>query len=137
MLFGGMEPFDGLFLWLATCLSDFCLLTRARTDVARNLVDPASPIGTPTLLGGRSLAYLTFREVDPDTSTYEFGCYAHGPDAERLAEAMSEQVRLWDRDHRGGPAARIAVYPAGTPHDQIPQGRVIEKRHTNVTISWP
>jgi len=118
-------------------LPDFCLLTRARTDAAHNLVDPASPIGRPTLLGGRSFAYLTFREVDPDTSTYEFGCYAHGPDAERLAEAMSEQVRLWDRDHRGGPAARIAVYPAGTPHDQIPQGRVIEKRHTNVTISWP
>jgi protein-L-isoaspartate(D-aspartate) O-methyltransferase len=137
VLFGGMEPFDGLFLRLATCLSDFCLLTRARTDVARNLADPASPMGTPTLLGGRSFAYLTFREVDPDTSTYEFGAYAHGPDAENLAEAMSEQVRLWDRDHRGGPAARIAVYPAGTPHDQLPQGRVIEKRHTKVTISWP
>jgi protein-L-isoaspartate(D-aspartate) O-methyltransferase len=134
--FGGMEPFDGLFLWLASCLSDFCLLTRARTDVARNLVEPASSMGTPTLLGGNSFAYLAFREIDPDTSTYEFGVYAHGPDAEKLAAAMSEQVCVWDRDHRRGPAARIAVYPAGTPRDQLPQGRVIEKRHTKVTISW-
>jgi protein-L-isoaspartate(D-aspartate) O-methyltransferase len=134
--FGGMEPFDGLFLWLATCLPDFCLLTRARTAAARDLVDPSSPVGTPTLLGGRSFAYLTFREVDPDTSTFEFGAYAHGPDAAKLAEAMCEQVRVWDRDHRGGPAARIAVHPAGAPHGRLPRGRVLEKRHTNVTISW-
>jgi protein-L-isoaspartate(D-aspartate) O-methyltransferase len=135
--FGAMEPFDGLFLWLATGLSDFCLLSRARTDAARELVDPASPIATPTLLGKSSFAYLTFREVDPETSTHEFGAYAHGPEAEQLAEELTEQVRAWDRDHRHGPAARICVYPAETPVADLPQGRVIEKRHTKVTISWP
>lgn len=135
--FGGMEPFDGLFLWLATCLSDFCLLSRARTDAARELVDPASPIATPTLLGKSSFTYLAFREVDPQTSTFEFGAYAHGPEAEQLAEELTEQIRAWDREHRHGPAARICVYPADTPVDDLPQGRVIEKRHTKVTISWP
>jgi protein-L-isoaspartate(D-aspartate) O-methyltransferase len=135
--FGGMEPFDGLFLWLATCLSDFCLLSRARTDAARELVDPASPIATPTLLGKSSFAYLTFREVDPETSTYEFGAYAHGPEAEQLAQQLTEQVRTWDRDYRHGPAARICVYPADAPVARPPQGRVIEKRHTKVIISWP
>jgi protein-L-isoaspartate(D-aspartate) O-methyltransferase len=135
--FGGMEPFDGLFLWLATCLSDFCLLSRARTDAARDLVDPASPIATPTLLGKNSFAYLTFREVDPETSTYEFGAYAHGPEAEQLAEELTAQVRTWDSDQRHGPAARICVYPANTPLAHLPPGRVVEKRHTKVTISWP
>jgi protein-L-isoaspartate(D-aspartate) O-methyltransferase len=135
VLFDGMEPFDGLFLWLATCLSDSCLLTRQQTEAARGLVDPASPLGTPTLLGGGSFAYVTFRKADQDA--YEFGVYAHGPDAEKLAEQMREQIRVWDRDHRRGPAARIAVYPAGTPDEQLPGGRVLQKRHTKVTISWP
>jgi protein-L-isoaspartate(D-aspartate) O-methyltransferase len=133
--FGGMEPFDGLFLWLATCLSDYCLLSRQPTDTARGLVDPASPIGTPTLLGEDSFAYVTYRKTAEDT--YEFGAYAHGPDAEKLAEQMSEQIRVWDRDHRRGPGARIAVYPNGTADEQLPDGRVLDKRHTRVTISWP
>jgi protein-L-isoaspartate(D-aspartate) O-methyltransferase len=135
--FGGMEPFDGLYLWLATCLPGFCLLTRSQAPAARALVDPSSPKGTPMLVDGASFAYHTFREVDPGTGTYEFGAYAHGPDAARLAGQMSEQIRIWDRDHRHGAAARIAVYPAGTPDEQLPRGRVIEKRHTRVTISWP
>jgi protein-L-isoaspartate(D-aspartate) O-methyltransferase len=135
--FGGMEPFDDLFLWLATRSSAFCLLTRKGTEVARALVDPASPIGTPTMVAERSFAYLTFREVDQGTSTYEFGAIAHGPVAQRLAEEMSEEVRLWDRDHRRGPAALITVHPAGMPGERLGGGHVVDKRHTRVTISWP
>jgi protein-L-isoaspartate(D-aspartate) O-methyltransferase len=85
----------------------------------------------------RSFAYLTFREVDQDTSTYEFGAIAHGPVAQRLAEEMTDQVRIWDRDHRHGPAARITVHPAGTPNEQLDDGHVIEKKYTRITISWP
>ena len=53
--FGGSEPFDGLFLWLATCLPGFALLTRQRTDTARELADPSSPTGTPALIERRKL----------------------------------------------------------------------------------
>jgi protein-L-isoaspartate(D-aspartate) O-methyltransferase len=135
VLFGAMESFDGLFLWLATCIADFCLLSRQRTETARGLVDPASPLGTPTLLGRGGFAYLTFRQTNQDT--YEFGVYAHGPDADKLAGRMNEQVRVWDREHRRGPGGRIAVYPVGTSDGQLPDGRVLQKRHTKVTISWP
>jgi protein-L-isoaspartate(D-aspartate) O-methyltransferase len=135
--FGRMEPFDDLFLWLATRSSTICLLTRKRTDAARALVDPASPMGTPTIVAGRSFVYLTFREADQETGTYEFGAIAHGPLAKSLAEEVSDEVRLWDRNHRRGPAARIAVHPAGTPDEQLGEGHVIDKRHTRITISWP
>jgi protein-L-isoaspartate(D-aspartate) O-methyltransferase len=135
--FGRMEPFDALFLWLATRPSTVCLLTRKRTEAARVLADPASPIGTPTFVSGRSLAYLTFRELDSDAGTYEFGAIAHGPAAQRLTDEINEQVRLWDRDHRHGPPAQITVYPTGTPDEQLADGHVIDKRHTRITISWP
>jgi protein-L-isoaspartate(D-aspartate) O-methyltransferase len=132
--FAGAEPFDGLFLWLATVFDDFCLISRQRTDAARALIDPASPNATPTILRGHSFAYLTFREVAADS--FEFGAYAHGPDAADLAEKMAEQIRVWDGEHRHGPGAQIAVYPAGTPDAQLPRGRIIDKRHTRVLISW-
>ena len=134
--FGGNEPFDGLFLWLATCLPCFALLTRQRTDTARELADPSSPAGTPALIDGRSFAYHTFRQVDAAAGTYEFGAYAHGPDAARLAAQMAGQIQVWGREHRDA-AARIAVYPSDAPEDQLLGGLVIGKRHTRITISWP
>lgn len=134
--FGGSEPFDGLFLWLATCLPGFALLTRQRSDTARALADPSSPAGTPTLIEGGSFAYHTFRQVDAAASSYEFGAYAHGPDAARLAAQMAGQIQLWDREHRRD-AARIAVYPADTPDGQLLPGLVLDQRHTRITISWP
>jgi len=135
--FADMEPFDGLFLWLATSLDQFCLLSRARTGTARELADPASPIATPTLLSRDSFAYVTFRELDPASRRFEFGAYAHGPQAGDLAATMAGQIQQWDRHHRNGPAARISIHPASVPGSQLPDGRRIRKRHTTVTISWP
>jgi protein-L-isoaspartate(D-aspartate) O-methyltransferase len=135
--FADMEPFDGLFLWLATTLDQFCLLSRARTEAARELADPASPIATPTLVSQDSFAYVTFRELDPAGRRFEFGAYAHGPQAADLAATMAEQIRQWDRRHRNGAAAQISVHPAAVPQNQLPHGRQIPKQHTTVTISWP
>lgn len=135
--FGATEPFDGLFLWLATILDRFGLLSRSRSDAARRLVDPASPIATPTLLDNDGFAYLTFGQVDPDTKTYEFGAFAHGPDADNLAAALVEQIRVWDQRHRHGPDARITVYPGPIPPGEQPDTRLLRKRHTTVAISWP
>lgn len=67
----------------------------------------------------------------------QLGVHAFGPDAAELAEEVAEQLRVWEREHRGGPGPQFRVYPAGTPDDQLPEGRVIDKKHTRVTISWP
>lgn len=134
--FGGSEPFDGLLLWLATTLPEFGLLSRTRTHTAQGLVDPSSPMGTPTLLEADSFAYHTFRQLDDDV--YEFGAYAHGPNAQRLADQMAEQIRAWDVQARAsGLVPTITVGPADTQTDAPTVGRVISKRHTTVTVSWP
>lgn len=133
--FGGQEPFDGLYLWLAAWLPGFGLLTRQRTEAARQMANPSSPLGTPTLTGGRSFAYHTFRQVDAGADAWEFGAYAHGPDASHLAAQMTDQIRAWEL-HRDC-AAQINAYAAGTPDSQLPPGRVLDKRHTRIVISWP
>lgn len=63
--------------------------------------------------------------------------YAHGLGADGLAVEYVELIREWNRVHRHGPGARIEVYPVTTPDAEIPEGRLIEKKHTRVLLSWP
>lgn len=137
VMVGNREPFDDQDLWLATAQSGFCLLTAQQEAVERGLVSPSWRLGTPAVVDAASFAYRTLRPVNPEKTRYEFGVYAHGPDAEKLANQFADQMRIWDRDHRGGPGPRFTAHPAGTPDEQLPEGLVIDKRHTRVTVSWP
>jgi protein-L-isoaspartate(D-aspartate) O-methyltransferase len=134
---GNREAFDDQDLWLATALLGFCLLTAQQEAVERGLVPSSWRLGTPAVVDAASLAYRTLRPVNPEKTLYEFGVYAHGPDAGKLASQFTDQMRIWDRDHRGGPGPRFAAHPAGTPDEQLPEGLVIDKRHTRVTVFWP
>ena len=131
---GRQEPFDTLQLWLLTALDGFCLLT-VNGGLDSDPLSPVNRIASPTVAEGASFAFLASRKLDE--ATVEFGASAFGPGASVLAEAMTEQVRVWDRAHRGGPGPVIATYPAGTPDDRLPDGLVIDKRHVRVTVSWP
>jgi protein-L-isoaspartate(D-aspartate) O-methyltransferase len=138
---GRSVPFDTLQMWLATALDGFCLLS-LDPKLDTGLVAPQNRMACPAVVEGGSFAYLALRKInddpeDPDRTTFEFGTHAFGPDAAALAEAMAEQIRVWDRDHRAGPGPRITVHPAATADERLPEGRVITKRHVRVVISWP
>ncbi|MEV5411344.1 methyltransferase, FxLD system [Thermopolyspora sp. NPDC052614] len=104
---GLTKPFDLLELWLATVLDGFCLLS-VDPDLDTGLVAPANRVACPAMASSGSFAYLAMRRGH---HTAEFGAHAYGPDAARLAEELAEQVRVWDRDHRGGPGPRITIHP--------------------------
>ncbi|WP_405144071.1 hypothetical protein OG589_40660 [Sphaerisporangium sp. NBC_01403] len=107
---GRKEPFDTLQLWLATALEGFCLIAVDRT-LDTGLVAPVNPIATPSVVDEDSFAYLALRQVDE--ATVEFGAHAFGPNAAVLAEALADQIRIWDRDHRGGPWPTYLRLPGG------------------------
>ncbi|MFE3473860.1 methyltransferase, FxLD system [Streptomyces bacillaris] len=133
---GGSESSEHLDLWLTTALDNLPLMAAEPGARTRGLVASASPMGIPTLVDGDSFAYRTVRATDEE-DRYELGAIAHGPRGEQVAERLVEEIRTWDRDHRGH-RAHIEVYPAGTPDGQLPAtGRRIERRHTRVTITWP
>ncbi len=135
---GGVEPIDDLDLWLATVVDGFGLLTANKAAIASGRLPAAARVGAKTILTAGTFAYRApARPVDPDRTRFELGVYAHGPQAETLAEQYVELIRTWDRDHRGSPAARIEIYPAATPDVDLPPGRVVDKKHTRVVISWP
>lgn len=126
--------FDGLYLWLAMFLPGYCHLMARQSAVDRGIVAHAWPVGVPAVVDGGSFAYLTFRRVEAVTDIYEYGVYAHGPDAEKVADRMIGCIRDWDGNNT---KACITVHPADTPNDQLPAGVVLNKRHTRVTVSWP
>ncbi|MGH3940022.1 MAG: methyltransferase, FxLD system [Pseudonocardiaceae bacterium] len=135
---GRTEPFDDLDLWVATVVDDFGLLTATKEAIDSDLVSKSMRVGAKTMVAGGSFAYrAAARPVDAERTRFEFGVYAHGPDAVRLAEDYVDLIQAWDRDHCGGPGARIEVYPAAASDAELPVGRVINKRHTRVVISWP
>ncbi|MGQ0774601.1 MAG: methyltransferase, FxLD system, partial [Pseudonocardiales bacterium] len=108
------ETFSDLDLWLAG-LPEFCLLSATQEAVDRELVSPGWQLGTPALVDGRSLAYRAkLRPVNAEETVSEFGAYAHGPDAVKVADRLVRQIRIWDRDHRHGPGPRLTVHPADT-----------------------
>lgn len=131
---GGMESFETLQLWLATVFPGFGKL-RADTDQRSVLVDDGNMWFDSAAIVGDSVAYLTTRRVEQGVS--EFGTHAFGPHAADLAEAMAEQVQIWDRERRHGPGPIFGIWPRDTPEEQLRASLVITKRHHRVTISWP
>ncbi|MES0834289.1 methyltransferase, FxLD system [Nocardiopsis tropica] len=135
---GPADPFTGPDLWLATALPGFCLLTATPQAVARGLVRPAWTTGTPALAEDGGFAYLGAPgHAGAGTGRSEFVVHAHGRRAGDLAARLAGRMRDWDRDHRSGPGPVLTVHPTGTPDRALPDGFVIDKRHTRVVVTWP
>ncbi|MFD4133598.1 methyltransferase, FxLD system [Streptomyces goshikiensis] len=127
-----MEPIKGMQMWLASALDGFCLMS-VDAELDTGLVAPQNKRANITLLDGDSLAYLAIRRTADGA---EFGVHGYGPNADRVATALVEELQRWDRDHRQDEPV-IYVYPASTPEADLPAGRVITKRHRRIVISWP
>ncbi|WP_455907572.1 hypothetical protein [Streptomyces goshikiensis] len=109
------EPFTGLQMWLATALDGFCLMS-VDVDLDTGLVAPQNKSACLSLLDGASLAYMTIRR---NGDRAEFGAHGYGPDAKAVAQALVEEIRVWDRDHRRS-EPMIYAYPATTPEASCP-----------------
>ncbi|MGW1674502.1 methyltransferase, FxLD system [Streptomyces sp. NPDC002324] len=131
----GDESTEHLDLWLTTALDNLPLMAAKIGARQRGLVASASPIGVPTLVDGDSFAYRTARPTD-DPDRYELRVIGHGPQARKVADRLVEEIQVWHSDHRAQ-RAHIEVHPAGTPDDRLPAGRLIDRPHTRVTITWP
>jgi len=130
------EPWATMQMWLATTVPGFC---RIQTDREANANAPRPLGGGYTgmaAIDGANLAYVATRELGGTELALDV--HAYGPNPNALAGNVADQLRIWDRDHRGGKGPQYLIYPMSTPDDQLPPADfVMDKRHCRVLISWP
>ncbi|MCK9923703.1 methyltransferase, FxLD system [Frankia sp. AgPm24] len=132
---GGRLSAD-LDLWLATHLPDFGSMIVAQEAIDSGLVVPSWRWGTPAFVDGATLAYRgKLRQVDEAGTEFEYVAYAHGPNADRAAGHLADQIRAWDAVGRSAPT--LCVFPIDTPDADLPDGLVLDKRHSRVVFTWP
>jgi protein-L-isoaspartate(D-aspartate) O-methyltransferase len=134
------EPAEHLDLWLATTTTQasFSRLTVTPQARDRGLANPAMRWAGASLYQGGTLAYITARPIDDDTS--ELGITVHGPDSAKLAPTALSLLQEWHRQRPTQPtitAHRIPTAPGTTPSTGKPSGTSrISRRHTALTIAW-
>ncbi|WP_326745325.1 methyltransferase, FxLD system [Streptomyces sp. NBC_01760] len=135
VVIGVSELLDTLQMHLAITLPGFCIMT-VDPDLDTGIVAPVNSGFSLAAVEDGNFAYLTTRRTE-DNKHVEFAVHALGPDAQTFADKIAGHVRDWQRERRGGPSPVIRVYPAGTPDDQVPGDRVIDKIHSRISLSWP
>jgi len=125
---------DELQLFLLTNMPQAALLYASEELIDQGQFAPAAGYGVPVLISGGSFAYRTKRD-NVETDGWESGAFAHGPDAEAVADQYLELLRRWARNHRRRGAACIRYSP-GSPGDIDPSPGVVYTRHGAISVTW-
>ncbi|GAA1192694.1 hypothetical protein GCM10009654_57460 [Streptomyces hebeiensis] len=131
---GLQELLDTLQMAMAISLPGFCTMA-VDEDLDTGLVAPSNKRFALAAVEDNTFAYLVTRRTEDDKHV-EYGVHALGPNAKQLADKIADTLRDWEANRRGGPGPVIRAYPAGTPDDQIPADRVIDKVHSRISLSW-
>ncbi|EFC79893.1 methyltransferase, FxLD system [Parafrankia sp. EUN1f] len=125
-----------LNLWLATHLThepgEFVVLTAQETAIEAGVVAPSWQFGTPATLHDGTLAYRS--ALRWTGRRFDLGAYAHGPEAAAAAGRMVEHMRAWV--DAGSPPPVLHVLPARTPDGDLPDGAVLDKRHSRLVLTF-
>ncbi|MEU6379532.1 methyltransferase, FxLD system [Streptomyces sp. NPDC046909] len=129
------EPIGSLQMYLSTQVPTFSFMS-TKPDQASGKIGPTGNSWSMVAIDGPNFAYTVVRR-DTERKTAEYGIHAFGPDAAEFAERIADIFRTWSEKVRGADGPHVAVYPAGTPDDRITGDRIIDKRHSRISISWP
>ncbi|MFD3580982.1 methyltransferase, FxLD system [Streptomyces sp. NPDC058683] len=129
------EPIGTLQMYLSTQVPTYCFMSSS-PELTTGKIGPTGSSWSMVAIDGPHFAYTVVRR-DTEKKTAEYGVHAFGPDASKFAERIADILRTWGEKVRGADGPRIAVYPAGTPDDRITGDRIIDKRHSRISISWP
>jgi protein-L-isoaspartate(D-aspartate) O-methyltransferase len=122
-----------LDLWLATRLrKGFVVLSAQEEAVKAGIIAPGWRFGTPANLNDGTFTYRSaLRWTD---RRFDLGAYAHGPQASATAAQMVEHMRAWV--DAGNPPSTLHVVPANTPDGDLPDGAVLDKRHSRLVLTF-
>jgi protein-L-isoaspartate(D-aspartate) O-methyltransferase len=90
---GSYDPFDGVWLNLTATEPGTCRIAADRAAADTDLCAPAIPSRSPAIIEDTSLAYLTLRPLDQNTTERqsELGAIGHGPPATSSRSACASR----------------------------------------------
>ncbi|HET9899379.1 MAG TPA: methyltransferase, FxLD system [Streptosporangiaceae bacterium] len=126
-----------LDLWLAARLiaacRQFLMLTAQQKAIDAGVVALGWRFGTPATFHDGTLCYRSALQW-ADDNTFDLGARAHGPDADAAVEHMTGHMRAWI--DAGCPSPVLHVVPLGTPDGSLPDGTVLDKRHSRLVFTF-
>ncbi|MEX5636673.1 methyltransferase, FxLD system [Parafrankia sp. FMc2] len=125
-----------LDLWLAARprreAEQFVVLAAQEEAVTAGIVTPSWRFAVPATLEAGTLAYRSaLRWTD---RRFDLGACAHGTGAAAAAGRMAEHLRAWV--DAGCPHPVLHVLPAHTPDGDLPDGAVLDKRHSRLVLTF-
>jgi protein-L-isoaspartate(D-aspartate) O-methyltransferase len=134
----GVEHTDlrlpGLELWLARLGGLGRLINRRPGHGLAPAVGEGGSLAVVDSATGDTFAYLTSRPADDAGAGHEVGVYAYGPNGDRLADMVADQVRTWAIDHPKVTTRieiRTVVTPVRSADDVLLS---ITKQHVQVIV---
>lgn len=125
-----------LDIWLAVHLAreadQFVVLTAQQEAIDAGVVIPAWRFGTPAALTAGTFSYRSQLRWTGDT--FDLGACAHGPDAAAAAQRMVAHMQAWT--DAGTPSPVLHVVPSATPDGDLPDGMVLDKRHSRIVLTF-
>jgi protein-L-isoaspartate(D-aspartate) O-methyltransferase len=125
-----------LDLWLATRLTreagEFVVLTAQKAAVESGIVAPGWRFGAPATLDEGAFSYRS--ALRWTGRKFDLSATAHGPEAAAAAGRMVEHMHAWL--DAGSPPPALHVLPARTPDGDLPDGTVLDKRHSRIVLSF-
>ncbi|GLZ16047.1 hypothetical protein Acsp04_62820 [Actinomadura sp. NBRC 104425] len=125
-----------LDLWLPARLTrevaEFVVLSAQEEAVQSGIVAPAWRFGTPAALDEGTFSYRS--ALRWTGGMFDLGAYAHGPEAAAAAGRLVEHMLAWV--DAGSPAPVLHVLPARTPDGDLPEGAVLDKRHSRLVLAF-
>ncbi|MEU9410113.1 methyltransferase, FxLD system [Streptomyces sp. NPDC048281] len=132
----GQVPFDKLMLWLVTHLDTGFARLAVDKALDTGVLQPSKGSDAATLVRDDSLAHVLHRKISDDgDGLWEFGVHAYGPQADDLADTMTDLVTAWDRTARDS-TPMLTVHPAHACHPVESNPHVIRKPHAHVVFDW-
>ncbi|MGI5204702.1 hypothetical protein ACQEU6_24360 [Spirillospora sp. CA-108201] len=126
-----------LDLWLAARLTreagEFVILTAQEAAVESGIVAPSWRFGAPATLDEGTFSYRS--ALCWTDRKFDLGAYAHGPEATAATGQMIEHMRAWL--DAGSPSPALQILPAHTPAGDLPDGTVLDKRHSRIVLTFP
>ena len=139
--FGGIEPQDAMWLWLALHLdTGLSRLMYSRDEEARHGLARGLGWGAMASVpdGERGLAYLTHRILESEGAEgpcTEIGVVGHAPAGQALAHRVSELINAWAPHRHARPT--YTVYRAGA-HTPAPGPGVfgLDRGPVQLVLTW-